>query len=504
MVEQSGRSGRVSPLRSVAVLIVALVIGFAVTLQFRGWWAVATEAGGRCGTGRYGHYYGPCPRGTTPVLLLSILGLVGGLVVLGFLLAGLGRGRVARWVRLAMVPVGVVGILPGNAVYTWAHGPGNHALHTVWALPLEQNPQLDGEGSWIVGDTVVRAQLDQLAAYGVNGGETRWTYTIPDPQLLCAASRSVSEGVAVVAFGPQSGPCGTVVGLDLTSGRQLWQTTLTGSELPNQATPDFVSVAGDLAVLAALPGGDGVTALDLHTGALRWQQPLPDGCSAAAVGAAVVAVVRCAQIIGDADISVDYTVDAFDPNTGAPRWSTPISGSDADVTGLSFDPPLVEVRGTDVRGGDELWVLDDSGRVADRIDATSTGLSLSSSGFQAVPSPPFALADGMLIAQTSSPGAHSQNLTALSLSTGATVWSKNLQHNSFQAITRDGDRIVTLTERGFHELLTGYDVRTGASHPLGTSSADLLTATAALHVLGQTYIVVCADASIYPPALALR
>lgn len=491
----------IGPRRLFYGLIASVLLGMAITLQVQGWRAVVVEAGGRCGT-----YYGPCPAGSTPVLICSFLALFVLIPAFFALVIGLlGRGRAGK----AAVAVGIVavvaGIFPGNALWNWAHGGTTRSLAVAWQAPKQNNPQLTAEGSWAVGGTVIRAEIDTLTAYDAASGNSLWSYEVPDPQQLCGMSRTTSQNIGVIVYGDEGHSCDTLVGIDLGSGKQLWQQQLTGGGLPASATADFVAVDHDVVAVAATADPDsnnGFEAFDLHTGASRWQAALPDTCSPHALGAGLTVVVTCVDPATD---HLTYSIQAFDPETGAAGWSTPVSyrGEDATVTPLSFAPLVFEVREASARGNDELMSLDGHGQVQTTIDITSAGLNLSSGEFQANPALPIAVGNGILVAE-SRPSGSNASLVAYSLTTGKQVWSQSTSNRDLQSLTIDNNRVVTLAQASFREYLTGYDLGTGASSNLGSSGVDLLTASTALHVVGGEYIVVDADGNTYPPILALK
>jgi outer membrane protein assembly factor BamB len=497
------RSGpRIRPGRLGFGLLVSVLLGMAITLQVQAWRAVAVEAGGRCGTS-----YGSCPAGSTPVLITSFLALFVLIPAFFVLVVGLlgRRGAPGKVLALLAVLALIAGIFPGNAIWDWAHGGATRSLAVAWQLPKQTNPQLTAEGSWAVGGTIVRAEIDGLAAYDVASGHDVWSYEVPDPQQLCGMSRDTSQNIGVIAYGDEGSACNTLVAVDLGSGRQLWQQQLAGGGLPASATANFIAVVNDVVAVAATPDPDqnnGLEAFDLHTGASRWQATLPTMCSTHALGGGLTAVVLCV----DPDTSrLSYSIQGFDPETGKTDWATALTyrGRNASVTPLSFAPLVVEVRESSARGTDQLVSLDGHGHVLATLDITNVGLNLSSGDFQADPVLPAAIGDGMLVVQARPTGSNAR-LVGYSLTTGAQVWSQSTNNRELQSLTIDNGRVVTLTQASFREFLTGYDLRTGATVNLGASGVDLLTAGTALHVVHGKYVVVDSDGNAYPPIVVFE
>jgi len=509
---------RLSTRGVIAGLVAAVLLGIALTLQWRGWGAVASESGGRCG-GRYGR---SCPQGSTAILVLSMLALFP-LIPLT-LVAIFGRLRrrdaVGRIVAVLTLAAIAVGVWPGNVIYGWAHGP---VLTTVWTAPPEPDSRLSGQGSWLLPGAVVRARPDRLVSYDLATGRIRFTYTVPDPQLLCAMSRTTAAGVGLIAYGSESGPCRHVVALDLASGRELWHQDLPEEGMPTGTAKDFVSVSGGVAVVAAaattarsLGGRQGLQAFDLRTGAARWHRELGGTCTVQAVGGQVTAIVECVttpsatSVASGASSRITYAVHGLDPATGRDVWQTPVpyQAANANVDALSYDPLVLHVRETTTRGTDRLLSLDPTGHIKASIDAGSAGssatLDMSTGGSAVLPTPSYAITHDLLLVQSRAAVGYRRAIEAYALADGHRVWSHSLGHDSLQALTVDGDRLIALTETGFKETLTSYRISDGARRTIGLVRLDLFTAQASLFSQNGTYAIVDSNGNTYPPIAALR
>ncbi|WP_033223317.1 PQQ-binding-like beta-propeller repeat protein [Kitasatospora phosalacinea] len=177
--------------------------------------------------------------------------------------------------------------------------------------------------------------------------------------------------------------CDTVTGLDLTSGRELWHT----SRIPGigliASEPDLVAVGGGLAVFrdggasAAVTGlnddfaraGHGVRAVDLRTGAPRWQAAVPQGCiphRVAATARQVLAVLACD--------GAEQKLAAFDQADGRERWTVPLRARPAvspheGAVFVSADPVVVRI-GDGSKGAGAFLVFGPDGRAQAQIEAT--------------------------------------------------------------------------------------------------------------------------------------
>jgi outer membrane protein assembly factor BamB len=106
--------------------------------------------------------------------------------------------------------------------------------------------------------------------------------------------------------------------LDARNGKLLWT-------LPSQA----VAVGSGLALFT---GETTLEARDIHTGALRWQVPLPAGWGG--LDAQVVAGKGAVALIGGTAVTV------LDARDGSTRWSEPV-----DSSGVRYHPAAAITSG---------------------------------------------------------------------------------------------------------------------------------------------------------------
>ncbi|MET9500227.1 PQQ-binding-like beta-propeller repeat protein [Streptomyces sp. NPDC006622] len=131
-------------------------------------------------------------------------------------------------------------------------------------------------GGWLIGELVVRADFDRLRAYDIGTGTVRWTWPVPDRDVLLAVSPDARDGIALVLHlddGRTDGGRPRVAAVDLATGSRLWSRDHHGRDLGyfHRSTPHtalsgrrVVSVT-DRQVESAAP----------EDGATLWRSPLP-------------------------------------------------------------------------------------------------------------------------------------------------------------------------------------------------------------------------------------
>jgi outer membrane protein assembly factor BamB len=457
----------------------AVLVGLALTVQVRSWGALGAEAGGSCGTNR-----GPCPRGTSWMIPLSIIAL---LALSPIALAGISRSgtRAIGWI--GAVVFAVAGVLPGAKVFDLAHGV---SLDTVWAAPPDRPAEPEALGSWQNGSTVVRARFDGVAGYDVATGRRAWTYTIPAPEVLCAMSRTVEGGIGLVGHAAENKPCTRVTAVDLGSGRGLWDQDLPAGQLPSSMTADVVAVSRETAVLQTRQTLRGFA---LRDGARRWEQQVTDRChfdKVIAGGDQVVADIGC--------IGAPPRIRAIDAVTGRTRWEAPvpIRTPSADLTLLSAAPAVVYVQESGQRGARTVTIFDANGRASEPIQREDgrRRLDLDPHGFSAAPVYRFFVQDGLLIAGATSDRGR-ESMVAYGLSDGRERWSK--QVSDVRSMQVEAGRVVYLDDQTTSPHLRSVSLRDGRETYLGVTAFRWVTSNLALYLSGGRYVFV-ADRATAP------
>ncbi|MFF2013330.1 PQQ-binding-like beta-propeller repeat protein [Streptomyces sp. NPDC058195] len=327
------------------------------------------------------------------------------------------------------------------------------SMTTAWQLPYDSEPSGDGDGVWLVDDTVVRSRFDGVTGYDVRSGKKRWEHVIPGRTEVCAADTDPAAGVALIAYraaGPakkKAGGCATVVAIGLADGRELWRTADAGPA----GGGTVVGVGHGLGVF--LDGGR-LRAVDLRTGTARWTTALPKGCGLGDLG---LAPKRLVAALGCED---EAMLAAFGPDDGTVRWTVPLDArrgvaADAGLSVVSADPPTVRV---DEQGGRKgFFAFGPDGRSRSRIGAVGDYGSIGRT----------AVADGRLITIASYEGGQGgawERLVAFDLATGGELWRERVGNGSsnVEALDVTDGRVTTVrTDWKYGDTLYVHDAATG-------------------------------------------
>ncbi|KDN83575.1 hypothetical protein KCH_50570 [Kitasatospora cheerisanensis KCTC 2395] len=317
--------------------------------------------------------------------------------------------------------VGLARVFLANSGY-W---PGS-SMTTAWEATDEGGPaaEFGGRGTWLVGDSLVRARHDGVTGFDAATGGRRWQYLPPRRTDICTVSPTVDGSLLLIAYGiraslsdsaagqADSAGCSTVAALDLSDGRELWH----GPRVPephglgNTHAEGLLAAGGGLGVvLDAGADARALRALNLRTGAPRWRAAAPAGCSpglAAAAPQQVLALLTCGDELKPA---------AFDPADGKERWTVPLDdrrGVDTrtDVSFVAISPIPVRVNGN--APGFPAFAPD--GRPTARIADSGARYGKISSA---------TTADGRLYALTD--GGRWGRLAAFDLATGDQLWQQD-------------------------------------------------------------------------------
>ncbi|MET9955728.1 PQQ-binding-like beta-propeller repeat protein [Streptomyces sp. NPDC006339] len=229
-------------------------------------------------------------------------------------------------------------------------------MSVVWDTPADRKAEPQGTGAWLSGDTLVRSRFDAVTGFHAATGERSWEYVPPGRSSVCHATADTVRSVLVLvrdgdgASSPaKDKSCTTVVAIDMQDGRELWQARLSEPD-PPLFQGSSVSAGGGVAVLLQQ---DQLRAVHVRTGKPRWKAALPKECVPGRTAAAehqIAAFLACGgeDNLWDEKIAEDAELHtaAFDPATGALRWSTPLGGRrplehDTFTDFLSADPIVV-------------------------------------------------------------------------------------------------------------------------------------------------------------------
>ncbi|MFF4833922.1 PQQ-binding-like beta-propeller repeat protein [Streptomyces sp. NPDC001315] len=492
------------------VVAAGAVAGLAVEYHWLGWTSIP---GGSCGSD-----YDPCPDGTTPTLLLAFLFTFAGLGAVGAAVAAFTRIRPGKALPAVLVSAGVLlALWPGWQAYLWMRGP---VLDPAWEAGRDRPSTVRGLGVWTVGEdaaTVVRVRGDALVAYDSRAGERRWSLRAPVRASVCGMSERVVDGIGLVAFGRYDEPCDTVWGVDVRSGRKVWERKISG--VPQYTSGSDSLLTADAGVAVALADG-AVHGYDLADGTPSWTAKLnsTDGdgdaveCQpqvASAAGGSTRVVVTCTKL-GDFRSARLVTLDNA---TGKERSSRelPVESPVSTVMVVSADPFTLLLKEEDERGVAAVLAYSGSGGdpvniplTADEEDLTvvPTGTS-----FTARPALLATVSAGTLVVAATKPGADEpQRVAGYSLRDGQRLWHQDLggtitalapAGRGQVAVLGGDDRLWTLAAADGNRLGEGD----------GTMVRDVdgkIENTAQLLRAGDTWIVVNVDGDSHPPVLGVK
>ncbi|WP_374115658.1 PQQ-binding-like beta-propeller repeat protein [Streptomyces sp. NK15101] len=221
---------------------------------------------------------------------------------------------------------------------------------------------------------MVRSRFGAVSGFDAATGERSREHVPPGRSVVCHATADTVRSVLVLihdgdgASSPAEGTsCTTAVGIDMKDGRELWQAPISRPE-PPRFQDSSVSAGGGVAVLLQK---DELRAVDVRTGRPRWKAALPKDRVPGRTAAGerqIAALLACGGDDNPWDEKVAEDAEphtaAFDPATGALKWSTPLGGP----TGHR----LQRLRGLRVGSGRirEAHAMTGSGRQRDAMTTT--------------------------------------------------------------------------------------------------------------------------------------
>ncbi|WP_437106576.1 outer membrane protein assembly factor BamB family protein [Streptomyces sp. enrichment culture] len=520
MGDTMAEDGRASGVWSRPLVRAGLVVGagalagLAVEFHWLGW---TSFPGNSCG-GRYR----PCPEGTTPTLILAFLFTFAGAVGLVAAVAAFHRIRPGRAVPGALAAAGVlIALWPGWQAYLWMRGP---VLDRAWQAGADRPASVRGVGAWAVGEdaeTVVRARTDALVAYDSGTGDRGWVLRAPVRESVCAMSERIVDGIGLVAFARNEKPCDTVWGVDVRSGRKVWERNITGvTPGPHQGGGGLLSA--DAGVAVAL-GEHAVHGYGLTDGAVRWTaKPVPAGTgadddvecepvTAATAGGTTTVVVSCGGYDGFHSAYLLSLDTAAGKELG--RRELPVESHLSSAAVLSAEPFTLLVQESDERGLAAVLAYgapDDPKREPVTIPLTADEEDLAVTGFD----PRFAarpvfrtvVADGNLIVAAAKPGSDSpERVAAYSLDDGRRRWHADLGTGVAALAPVGPDRVAVLGDsQRLWTLTTDDGTRVGEEDGITVRDVSLkLDSGPQLVRAGDGWVLVNADGDTYPPVLGV-
>ncbi|MBF9070395.1 outer membrane protein assembly factor BamB family protein [Streptacidiphilus fuscans] len=266
---------------------------------------------------------------------------------------GLIFGAIGGVVALALIIVVAVVAFGGNSGGGGGGGGGNNGTPTLAAGWKTANGTDSGNliGSWITDKNLIRVG-DTVSAYSLADGSVAWTVSPPSgASVPCGMSPTVSSaGVGTIAFGSDDHSCTNVVGVDTTTGRELWNLKL---NIPQGGSASQVNtfISG---TVATITGSGVIGGVDLTSGNTAWQyKPRGQYCNDDAYSGGGVVLVNefCA------DVNPTYVLTALDGATGKQLWQKTESDNVMFTSVLNGSPLVAQQDGS---GGQPVTNIYDS------------------------------------------------------------------------------------------------------------------------------------------------
>ncbi|MFI0774710.1 hypothetical protein [Streptomyces sp. NPDC021212] len=231
-------------------------------------------------------------------------------------------------------------------------------------LPMPKvDDQVTVEGMWTVDDTFVKAGVNKIDGYPLDGGSAKWS--IPLAGAVCWSSDHVSKDGLTAVLYQEAKPskedkypsCNQVALLDLKNGKMRWHRDV--GEGDEKVSFDEVTIGGG--TVAA--GGTGGGAAWSTSGKQLWKPQSTGDCEDRGYGGSdtkLVAVRQC----GSYD-SPQIRIQTLNPKTGAVKSEYKVSQGMEYVHIASTDPLVIGLDAGDSTGSgvSDYLSIDDSAKV---------------------------------------------------------------------------------------------------------------------------------------------
>ncbi|QKW22191.1 PQQ-binding-like beta-propeller repeat protein [Kitasatospora sp. NA04385] len=359
-------------------------------------------------------------------------------------------------------------------------------------------------GSWLLADTVVRADGTGVHAYGLADGKPGWTLKAPaDGAVPCGLSPAVNgSGLGAVVYrasaDPKS-PCSTVAAVDTKSGQAVWTKTLSDTKDSYAA---HVSVTEDKVVAV---GEDKAYAWAAADGAEAWQYG-GQGKFCRLSGSAGASVVLLHSHCADSTPG-DQAV-ALNVSDGKVKFWRGLNNQPATVTVLSAEPAVVLTTGAKPED-ERVFAWGAEGDPGVEIPTAVEGggrLDVDSGSFATVPGVYFQ-GTSMFAAIVPGGGGSPTAIAAYDLTTGKSQWRTPIAEKgkAHPAGVDAGGLVVSVDERADQPAhlsrfaLSGGQETQGGAFPQGTGS---LLSAGRVHTVPGRLVAVPEHASHYSAATA--
>ncbi|WP_189916256.1 outer membrane protein assembly factor BamB family protein [Kitasatospora xanthocidica] len=384
----------------------------------------------------------------------------------------------------------------GSAVASSGGEPGFTVAHTrAWSAQPVAAGQSAGDdtlvGSWLLADTVVRADGSGVRAYDRASGKPTWSVEPPAAGAVpCGLSAGVNQaGLGAALFRAQADPksaCALVAVVDTKTGKTAWSKSLSDAKGAYSAR---IGVTEDKVVAI---GDDRAVAWQSADGKDVWQYTgqgkfctLSGGVS----GKTVLVASSCAD-----STPADQAV-ALNIADGKVSWWRGLNNQPKTVTVLSAEPAVVLTTG-DKPENDRVFAWGAAGDPAAEIPVVTDGgrLDVAHGTFAATPEVFF---EGRTMVTTLTPanGAGPAAAVGYDLDTGKQRWKvPTAAKGTVRAVGIDGGSLVLGADERRDQPahltrfpLAGGQEATGGNFPPGTGS--LLVSGRVLIGGGQVVVV---------------
>ncbi|WP_055548486.1 hypothetical protein [Streptomyces sp. NBRC 110028] len=230
-------------------------------------------------------------------------------------------------------------------------------------LPMPKvDDQVTVDGMWTTDDTFVKAGVNKIDGYPLDGGAAKWS--IPLAGAVCWSSEHVSKDGLTAVLYQEAKPskedkypsCNQVALLDLKNGKMRWHRDVTEGD--EKVSFDEVTYGGGTVAAGGTSGG----AAWSTAGKELWKPKSEDDCEDrgyAGGGTKLVAVRQC----GEYD-NPQLQVQTLNPKTGAVKSAYKVSQGIDYVHIASTDPLVIGVDAGDSTGSgvSDYLSIDDSAK----------------------------------------------------------------------------------------------------------------------------------------------
>ena len=366
----------------------------------------------------------------------------------------------------------------GGAAAGGSGEKGFTAVHTrAWTAEPAAAPQPGADdtliGSWLLGDSVVRAEAAGVRAYDLATGKATWTIDPPAAGAVpCGLSPAVNgSGLGAVLFRPQAdpaSPCTLVAAVDTKAGRTAWTKTLSDAKDHYSAR---IGVTDDKVIAV---GDDKVLAWQSADGADVWQytgQGKFCTLSGGVEGRTVLLHSSCAD-----SAPTDQAV-SLNTADGKVSWSKGLTNQPRTVTVLSAEPAVLVTTG-EKPADDRIFAWGATGDPAAEIPVTTEDSRIDAMHGTFSATPGIFFQDHTMAVTLAPASGGPVTIAAYDLTTGKQQWkTATAEKSKVRAVGLDNDALLLAADERLGQparlsrfaLASGQETL-GGTFPQGTGS----------------------------------